>query len=333
MPRAGFARQQLTRTIRGVNESSRAGFGYAAAAYGIWGFLPLYISFTVPTTSVEFIGWRVLFSIAFCAILLTVTRGWSVAGRLFRDRGVVVTLAIAGVLVAINWLLYVFSVQSGHTVEAALGYFLNPIVSIILGLAFLGERLRRLQWVAVGFAAIAIVVLAVGYGQFPWISIALAVSFGTYGLVKKRVGARAEAIPGFFVETTLIAPIGLACIGWAALFGGGVTFGTGPVGHTVVVLFAGVVTSLPLLAFASAAKRLTLVEVGMMQFITPMMQFMIGVFVFGEAMPPERWVGFAIVWVALAFFAVDLVIAGRRRSRRGRGPSDATGEIGVQDAR
>lgn len=317
-----------------MNSSTRAGFAYAAGAYGIWGFLPLYIVITLPTTSVEFIGWRVLLSVVFCALLLTAMRGWRTVGPLWRDREVVVTLAIAGVLVACNWLIYVFAVQTGNTVEAALGYFLNPIVSIVLGLVFFSERLRRLQWVAVGAALLAVVVLAVGVGQFPWISIALAVTFGVYGLVKKRVGTRAAAIPGFFVETTLITPIGLICVAWAIWFGGGVTLGAVSPWHTVALSFAGVVTSLPLLFFAAAAKRLTLVNVGMMQFMTPVMQFLIGVFIFGEAMPPERWAGFVIVWIALACFVADLVIASHRSRARGAvEPSDATGEIGVQDAR
>ncbi|MGO2112267.1 MAG: EamA family transporter RarD [Pseudoclavibacter sp.] len=296
-----------------MNSSRQAGIVYAAIAYGLWGFLPLYIALTAPTTSIEFIGWRILLSAVFCALLVTVMRGWRGVGRLFRDRGVVITLATAGVVVAVNWFVYVFAVQAGHTVEASLGYFLNPIVSIVLGLVVLHERLRRMQWVAVGFALVAVIVLAVGYGQFPWIALVLACSFGTYGLIKKRVGAKADAIGGFFVETTLIAPIGFACLAFALFAGGGVTFATESAGHTTALLLAGVVTSLPLLAFAAAAKRLTLVEVGMMQFIAPITQFLIGVFVFDEAMPPERWAGFAIVWVALACFVADLVVVGRRR--------------------
>ncbi|GGA63451.1 protein RarD [Pseudoclavibacter endophyticus] len=316
-----------------MNTSSRAGVAYAALAYGLWGFLPLYIALTTPTSSVEFIGWRILLSALFCAILLAVMRGWRATGRLFRDRRVVGTLALAGTVVAVNWFVYVFAVMSGHTVEASLGYFLNPIVSVVLGLVVLKERLRPLQWAAAGVAVVAVLVLAIGYGSFPWIALVLACSFGFYGLIKKRVGARAGAIPGFFVETTLIAPIGLGCLAWALLAGGGITLGSVSTDHTAALLLAGVVTSLPLLAFAAAAKRLTLVEVGMMQFIAPITQFLIGVFVFGESMPPERWAGFAIVWVALACFAIDLVIAGRRRSAATgapmpRSPADAPGRPG-----
>lgn len=295
--------------------SSKAGYGYAAAAYGLWGFLPLYIALAEPTGSIEFIAWRILWSVVFCAVLITVLRQWRETRRLLRDRRAVLTLGLAGLLIALNWFIYVVSVMTGHTIEAALGYFLNPLVSILLGLVFLRERLRRLQWVAVGIAAIAMIVLAVGYGKVPWIAIVLACTFGTYGLVKKRVGASAGAIPGFFVETMLISPIGIASLVWVAVAGGGITFGTVSLGNTLVLVGAGVVTSLPLLSFAAAASRLTLVEIGMMQFIAPIMQLIIGVWLFGEAMPPERLAGFIIVWVALAVFVIDLGIASGRQRR------------------
>ena len=297
---------------RAIAPSSRAGLLFALTAYAWWGVLPLYIALAAPATPAEIIGWRVLFSSAFCALVLFAVRGgWRRVAALVRDGRVVGTLLVAGLLVAGNWLLYVYAVASGHAVEGALGYFLNPLVSIVLALVVLRERLRPLQWAAVGVALVAVVVLATGYGEFPWIAIGLACTFGVYGLVKKRVGARVDALGGLFVESALIAPIGLGMLWWAATAGGGITFAAlGPL-HTTVLSLAGAVTAVPLLLFAAATRRLTLVQVGMVQFVAPMLQFVIGVFVFHEHMPPERWAGFAIVWVALACFVADLVRAGR----------------------
>lgn len=295
-----------------MTPSNRAGLLFAAAAYGIWGFLPLYFALTSPTGPIELVGWRILLSVAFCALVVTIVRGWARVRALWRDARVVGTLAVAGLLVAANWLLYVYAVTTGHTLEGALGYFLNPLVSIVLGLVFLRERLRPLQWVAVGIALVAVVVLAAGYGRFPWLSLGLAATFGVYGLVKKRVGARVDAVSGFFVETTLLVPVAFACLAWVIVGGGGLTFAQVSVGHAFALSLAGAVTSVPLLLFAAAAKRLTLVEVGMLQFLAPILQFVFGVFVFHEEMPVERLAGFAIVWVALACFVVDLARVGRR---------------------
>ena len=186
-----------------MTPSPRSGFLLAIGAYGLWGFLPLYIALTAPTSAVELIGWRILFSVVFGVLLLVCLRGGVAELReLVRDRRIVVTLGIAGLLVAVNWLLYVTAVTTGHTVEGALGYFLNPLVSIVLALVVERERLRPLQWAAVGLAVVAVVVLAVGYGQLPLIAIGLALSFGVYGLVKKRVGPRVAVVPGRTADRT-----------------------------------------------------------------------------------------------------------------------------------
>lgn len=300
----------VSETVR--PSSPRSGFLYALTAYAWWGFLPLYIVLTAPTSPVELIGWRILCSVVFAALLLCfVRRGWASFGTLVRDPRLVGILLLAGLLVAANWLFYVTAVSTGRTVEGALGYFLNPIVSIVLALVVERERLRPLQWGAVGLAAIAVVVLAVGYGVVPWLAIGCAFSFGLYGLVKKRVGVRVDAVSGLLLETTLIAPLGVACLVIAGALGG-LTFGGFGVGHTLVLVASGVVTAVPLLLFASAARRLTLVEIALMQYVAPILQFVVGVWVFHEVMPPERWAGFAIVWAALILFSVDLAIVGRR---------------------
>lgn len=272
---------------------------------------------TAPTTPVELIGWRICCSVAFGALVVTAVRGWRRVREIASDWWTLGTLALGGVFVAVNWLLYVTAVATGHTVEGALGYFLNPLVSIVLALLVERERLRPLQWGAVGLATVAVVVLTVGYGRPPWIAIGLACSFGLYGLVKKRVGVRVDAIGGFFVETAILIPVGIACLVVAGVAFGGVTAFSLGGGHLAILAASGIVTALPLLLFAAATKRLTLVEVALMQYIAPITQFVIGVWVFHEVMPVERWIGFAIVWGALVLFSADLVLAGRGR---GRGP-------------
>jgi chloramphenicol-sensitive protein RarD len=195
-------------------------------------------------------------------------------------------------------------------VEAALGYFINPIVTVFIGVLVLRERLRAVQWVAVGIAMIAVVVLTVGYGSLPWISLILAFSFGFYGLIKKRVGADVDAVTGLTLETAWLAPVAIVQLVVVSALSG-LTFGTVSAWHTVGLLAAGVVTAVPLLLFASAARRLPLTVIGLIQFFAPVLQFLVGVFILHEPMPPERWAGFALVWVALVILTVDMIASGR----------------------
>ncbi|WP_258063883.1 MULTISPECIES: EamA family transporter RarD [unclassified Pseudoclavibacter] len=294
-----------------MTESPRSGLWLAFSAYALWGFMPLYVVATAPTTPVELIAWRIILSVVFCLLGVLVMRAWRPFRELISKKRVVLGLGIAGVLVSANWLFYVQAVATGHTLDAALGYFLNPIVSVALGLVFLREKLRPLQWVAVGLSLLAVLVISLGYGRIPWLGLGVAMTFGLYGLVKKRVGVQADALSGLAVETTLIMPIGAICLLWTVLFGGGITFGSVSAVNTGVLLFAGVVTSVPLLLFAAAARRLRLIELGLMQYIAPILQFVLAVAVFSEPMPLERWIGFAIVWVALILFTIDLVRTAR----------------------
>ena len=290
------------------------GLMYAVSAYVLWGLLPLYFLLLIPTTAFEIVAWRVLFSLAFCALLITVTRKWGAMTAVFRKPRVVLTMGLAGVLIYINWQTYVFAAVSGHVVEAALGYFINPIVTIFLGVLVLRERLRLVQWIAVGISVVAVGVLTVGYGSVPWISLILAFSFGTYGLIKKRVGNEVDAVTGLTLETAWLAPI--AIIQLIVVAGiSGLTIGTISPWHTVGLLAAGVVTAVPLLFFAAAARRLPLTYLGLIQYFAPFLQFLVGVFVLGEAMPAERWLGFGLVWVALVILTVDMVVAGRAPRR------------------
>ena len=290
------------------------GLIFAVLAYGLWGILPVYFLLLAPTGAFEIVAWRVLFTLVFCTLIITVTRTWHTLVAVLRKPRIVWTMGLAGVLIFINWQTYVFGTLTGHVVEAALGYFINPIVTVFLGVLVLHERLRRIQWIAVGLSIIAVVMLAIGYGSLPWISLVLAFSFGFYGLIKKRVGNQVDAVTGLTLETVWLAPVAIIqLIVVAAL--SGLTFGTVSPWHTVGLLTAGIVTAVPLLLFAAAARRLPLTSMGLIQYFAPILQFLVGVFILHEPMPPERWVGFALVWVALLILTVDMIRSGRAPRR------------------
>lgn len=291
------------------------GLGLAAGvgAYTAWGILPLYFPLLEPATPVEIIAHRVVWSLLFCMILLFATRGWAGFWRALRTRRILGLLSIAAVLLAINWVTYVFGVLTDRVVDASLGYFINPLVTVTLAVVVLRERLRLAQWVALGFGAAAVVVITVGYGQLPWIALVLALSFGFYGFIKNRVGRTVEAIPGLAVETLVLGPFALGYLLWLGWAGDG-TFAAQGVGHAFVVAAAGIITSVPLLLFGSAARRLPLSMMGLLQYIAPTLQFLIGVAVLHEEMPLARWCGFALVWVAIVILTVD----GVRTSRANR---------------
>lgn len=293
---------------------SRSGLGFAVSAYLLWGFLPIYFIALQPTGPFEIVAWRILLSLVFCALLLTVTRAWRPFAALLRNRRIVLTMGLAGVLIFINWQTYVYATLSDQVVEASLGYFINPIVTVFLGVLVLRERLTVTQWVAVGISLVAVLVLAIGYGKPPWIALALAFSFGFYGLIKKRVGPRVDAVSGLTLETVWLAPVAVVQLILVATTTG-LTLGTVSTWHTVLLLSAGAVTAVPLLLFAAASRRLPLIQMGFIQYFAPFIQFLVGVAVLHEPMPPERWVGFGLVWVALAILAVDLV-RGARAARR-----------------
>jgi chloramphenicol-sensitive protein RarD len=298
-------------TAQGV---SRSGLAFAISAYGLWGFLPIYFIALSPSGPFEIVAWRVLLSLVFCALLIAVTRAWRHFGVLMRDRSVVLTMGLAGLLIFVNWQTYVYATLTNQVVEAALGYFINPIVTVFLGVLVLRERLNLTQWIAVGISIVAVVVLAVGYGQLPWIALVLAFSFGFYGLIKKRVGPKVDAVSGLTIETLWLAPVAvvqLVVVGMTT----GLTIGTVSGWHTALLLLAGAVTAVPLLLFAAASRRLPLIYMGFIQYFAPFIQFLVGVVVLQEPMPPERWIGFGLVWVALGVLTFDL-LRGVRTSRR-----------------
>jgi chloramphenicol-sensitive protein RarD len=305
-------------TTTATSERGR-GFAFAIASYVWWGFLPLYFVLLVPSGAVEIVAWRIVLSVVFCALIIVVTRAWAPFLAIVRDRRSMLLLAAASVFILVNWLVYVFAAVSGHVVEASLGYFINPIVTVLLGVIVLRERLRVLQWVAVGVSAVAVVVLAINYGQLPWISLVLAVTFGLYGLVKKQVGPKVDAVSGLTIETAYLAPAASIALIVIAVQGD-LSMGSVDAWHTVLLLFAGVITAVPLLLFASGARRLPLVYMGLVQYFAPVLQLIIGAWIMQEAMPPARWAGFAIVWVALAILSFD----GLRHGTRQRAAALAT---------
>lgn len=296
----------------------RTGFLYGALAYLLWGGLPLFFLLLEAAGAVEIVALRILFSLVFCAFLLTVTRRWANLAKIMAVRRTVWIMGLAGLFIFINWQTYVLAALSGRVVEASLGYFINPIVTVFLGVFLLKEKLRPLQWTAVGISIAAVVTLALGYGALPWISLILAFSFGFYGLIKKQVGSQVDALTGLTLETMWLAPIAVLQLVWVAMFSS-ISFGTVSPWLTIGLLSAGVVTAVPLLLFAAAARRLPLSTIGLLQYVAPIMQFCVGVFVLGEDMPPERWLGFGMVWVALIILTIDMLISGgasRRASRR-----------------
>ena len=297
---------------------NRTGLAAGVAAYVLWGLFPLYWPLLEPAGSAEILAHRVAWSFVFLAIVLALTSGFRWLRTLGRRRAG--ALVLAAVLVTTNWGLFIYGVNSGHVVETSLGYFINPLVSVTLGVLLLGERLTRGQRIAVGIAAVAVAVLAVDYGRPPWIALSLAATFGSYGLVKKRIGM--GGTPSVFFETTVLLVPAVAFIAWLQATGRG-TFADHGAGHAALIAAGGVVTAVPLMLFGAAVIRIPLTTVGVLQYITPSLQWLIGVLVDNEPMPAVRLAGFALVWVALAVFTADAVGTARQRGRTARLAADA----------
>jgi chloramphenicol-sensitive protein RarD len=287
---------------------TRRGLTFGASAYLIWGLLPLYWPLLKPAGALEILAHRMLWSLVVIVVLLWLTRGFGAARAVFANRRQRTLLATAAVVVSVNWGVYIWGVNSSQVVETSLGYFINPLLTVMLGVALFHERLRWLQWVAVGIASVAIIVLAVDYGRLPWIALTLATSFAIYGYLKKRavVGA-AESLA---VETTVMAvPAAVTLL--VLQLRGTLVFAHHGGGSDVLLLTTGLVTAVPLLLFAAATRRLPLSTVGLLQYLAPVLQFAVGVGIDHEPMPTARWAGFALIWIALAVLTADAA-----RSRR-----------------
>jgi chloramphenicol-sensitive protein RarD len=292
----------------------RRGIVYGLAAYVLWGLVPLFWPLVSRATALELLAQRVVWSLAVSLVLLaTVPRGWWGRIRSARNLGM---LALAAAVISVNWGLYIWGVNHGHVVETALGYYINPILSILLGVVLLHERLGRLQWVAVGLAVAAVVVLTVDYGHPPWIALTLAVSFATYGFLKKKVNA--GAVETLTLESAFLFLPAVAYLLYLQSVGR-LTFGHLGAGHTLLLISTGLVTAVPLLFFAAASTRVPLSTLGLIQYVAPTAQFLLGVWYFHEVMSPARWVGFGFVWLALMMLTgLGLVQSGANRRARSR---------------
>ncbi|MEU6816648.1 EamA family transporter RarD [Streptomyces sp. NPDC046860] len=296
----------MTGTSKGEH---RIGLLNGFAAYGMWGLVPLFWPLLKPAGAMEILAHRMVWSLVFVAVALLFVRRWAWAGELLRQPRRLGLIAIAAAVITVNWGVYIWAVNSGHVVEASLGYFINPLMTIALGVLLLKERLRPVQWTAVGVGFAAVVVLTVGYGQPPWISLCLAVSFAVYGLVKKKVGL--GGVESLATETAIQFLPALAYLIWLGTHGG-LTFATEGTGHAALLASTGIVTALPLVCFGAAAIRVPLSTLGLLQYLAPVFQFLLGVLYFHEAMPPERWAGFALVWLALVLLTADAMRSARR---------------------
>ncbi|WP_426996702.1 EamA family transporter RarD [Pseudarthrobacter sp. N5] len=296
-----------------MDQESTAGIMFGIGAYGLWGLLPLYFFALQPAGAVEIVANRVVWSLLFCTLLITLTRSWRVLGAAFRDRSVFGTLSLAAGLIAVNWLTYTYGVTTGQAVEASLGYFINPLVSVLLGVFVLKETLRPLQWAAVGIGFVAVVVLTISYGKLPWIALTLAFSFGLYGFVKKRVGPKVDAVSSLMVETVVLAPLAAATMIFLALSGTATLAANGS-SHFWLLVASGVITAVPLLFFGASARRLPMTTIGLLQYFAPLLQFIVALAVFREAMTTDRWIGFSIVWLALLVLTADMLRNARKNS-------------------
>ncbi|PWS52166.1 EamA family transporter RarD, partial [Streptomyces sp. FT05W] len=294
--------------MKGKNEQ-RAGLLYGIGAYGMWGLVPLFWPLLEPSGAVEILAHRMVWSLGVVGIALLVLRRWAWIGELVRQPRRLGLIAVAAAVISVNWGLYIWSVNNGHVVEASLGYFINPLVTIAMGVLLLGERLRPAQWAAVATGFAAVLVLAIGYGQPPWISLVLAFSFATYGLAKKKVNM--GGLESLAAETAVLFVPALGFLLWLGA-SGDATFLSGGAGHGALLAATGLVTAIPLVCFGAAAIRVPLSVLGLLQYLAPVFQFALGILYFHEAMPPERWAGFALVWVALILLTWDALRTARR---------------------
>lgn len=281
---------------------TRLGYLYGFGAYLIWGFFPIYLKLLRPAGPVEILAHRVVWSVVFVALLLGAMRNIGFLRALARRPRALAGIGAAATLIAINWGTYIYGVNSNRVVETALGYFINPLVIVLIGVFLLHERLRPAQWGALAVGGVAVAVLTIDYGRLPYLALTLAFSFAGYGLVKKRLGL--PAAEGLFVESAVLALPALAYLAWLTRQGTA-TFGHVSTGHTVLLVLAGAATAIPLLLFAGAANRLPLSSLGMLQYVGPILQLGCGVLVYHEPMPPARLAGFALVWLALLVFTTD----------------------------
>jgi chloramphenicol-sensitive protein RarD len=284
------------------------GLTFGVSAYLIWGSFPLIITAASFANPFEVVVWRVVFGFLFAALLVTLTRTWAQTVELVKSPKKLGWVAVASLFIFINWSVYVVAVATSNVLETSLGYFINPLVTVLFAVVFLKEKLRKGQWVALGIGLIAVVILTFDYGRPPWIALALAISFGTYSLAKNRVGGKIKALQSFTIESGIVLPFALIQL-WIVSMYAPVMIFSGVFEASVLISF-GILTAIPLILFGAAASRVKLSTIGFIQYLTPILQFSVGYFVLEEPMPPVRWIGFALVWLSLVVLTTDAL---RRR--------------------
>lgn len=285
-----------------MEEEQRRGLALGAAAYGMWGLFPLYWTLLTPSTAIEVLAHRICWSLVTMIALVLLLRRRTQLVAILRDRRVTLLLTGGALVISLNWGGFIYGVNAGRVVEVSLGYFANPLVTVLLGVLVLGERLRPLQWAALGLAGVAVLVLTVDYGRPPWVALLLAGSFATYGLLKKKAGA--GAVESLAFETAVLFPVALGYLVVLQLLGTA-TFGGHGTLHAVLLAGTGLVTAVPLICFGAAAIRVSLTAIGLLQYLAPTLQFALGVLVFREEMTPVKWAGFGLVWLALVIFTAE----------------------------
>jgi chloramphenicol-sensitive protein RarD len=283
------------------------GLLFGVSAYTLWGLFPIYWPLLKPANPLEIVSHRAVWTLVFCFIILALTKTLKSTLSLLKHPKIVAGLFLSSILISINWIIYIYAANNEHVIEASLGYYINPIVVIATGVIVLKEKMRPLQWLAVGIATLGVAVLTIDYGRLPWIALGLALSWGSYGLVKKQLGL--GALEGLSIETLLSSGFYLGYLIWLGNSGEG--HFTYSLTLTLLLIGGGAVTAIPLLLFNGSTNRLPLTLVGLLQYITPTIQFCIGVWYYHEDMPTARWVGFFIIWVALMSLAIDLIKSGR----------------------
>lgn len=285
----------------------RLGLLFGVSAYSLWGLFPLYWPLLEPANPLEIVSHRAVWTVAFCVIILALTKSLKSTLATFKRKHVAVKLFATSFLISINWLVYIWATNNGHVVEASLGYYINPIIMIAMGVILLHEKMRKMQWISIAIASTGVLVLTIDYGRLPWIAIALALSWGSYGFIKKTLGL--GALEGLAIETMISS---VPYLGYLIFLGsqGKGQFGQGIL-ITILMISAGAVTAIPLLLFNGATTRLPFTIIGLLQYITPTLQFGLGVWVLHEDMPAARWAGFMIIWVALVILATDLFRSNR----------------------
>ena len=284
------------------------GLTFGVSAYLIWGSFPLIITAASFANPFEVVVWRVVFGFLFAALLVTLTRSWAQTVELVKSPKKLGWVAVASLFIFVNWSVYVVAVATSNVLETSLGYFINPLITVLFAVVFLKEKLRRGQWVALGIGFVAVVILTFDYGRPPWIALVLAISFGTYSLAKNRVGGKIRALQSFTIESGIVLPFALFQLWFVSMFTPIMIF-SGVVEATILISF-GILTAIPLILFGAAASRVRLSTIGFIQYLTPILQFSVGYFILEEPMPPVRWIGFALVWLSLVVLTSDAL---RRR--------------------